>query len=70
MCSVGTGHSQTRPGAFVIKIAVATQFRFRVVHSKVCTGNVMWASDWTVFCPCAARLRIRLINQSQRIRRL
>ena len=25
----------------------------------------MWASDWTVFFPCATRLRIRLINHKE-----
>ena len=63
MSSAGTGHSQTRPGAF--KDSCRHSLEFGAVHSKVCTGNVMRASDWTVFCPWAARLRIRLINKSR-----
>ena len=25
----------------------------------------MWPGDWTAFCPCANRLRIRLINHKE-----
>ena len=56
MCWVGTGHSQTRPGAFVIMIAVPHILGFKALQMKVCTESIMWASDWTVFCPCATRL--------------
>ena len=67
MCWVGIGHSQTRPGAFVIKISVATHSRVWAVQIKVCTENVMWASNWTVFCPYATQLRIRFISHRETV---
>ena len=27
----------------------------------------MWTSDWTVFCPCVTRLKIRLINHKESV---
>ena len=42
---------------------------FEAVQIKVSTRNVMWASDWTVFCPFATRRRTRisLINHKESV---